>query len=401
MKSNLRSFASLLLHLLALLGILFIPFSFCLTSIQSSITEAFFHKPIELANRFFMLHVSNSVITSDSATMYLLLFVLLIIALVLAVLLSIWSSFNKYRTIIVRTIQVMMVYYLSLIMLKYGLDKIFKTQFYLPEPNILYTPFGMLDKDILYWSTISVSRSYNIFLGIVEVIPALLLLHYRTRIIGLIVLSGVLVNVLFINLSFDISVKLFSSFLLFLTILLLLPYSKRTIDFLVGKEPKPLCPISGKQILSNRFAHFSLKITVMLFLLAESFLPYILSRNFNDDKMARNFLHGAYHVTLMQKKAGDLPEIKRVFIHRRSFLIFQYEDNSTTDFRLEIDRKANKFRLRDYDNQVFILNYNFDTDKKELEIWSEEVGWHLITKALPWQELPVLNPQFHWTVDEV
>src|SRR5690606_16225956 len=37
--------------------------------------------------------------------------------------------------------------FLSLHLLKYGFDKIFKTQFYLPEPNILYTEMGMLDKD--------------------------------------------------------------------------------------------------------------------------------------------------------------------------------------------------------------------------------------------------------------
>src|SRR5205085_9499653 len=107
------------------------------------------------------------------------------------------------------------IYYLCLQLLKYGVDKIFKNQFYLPEPNTLFTPAGMLDKDILYWSTMGTSYGYNIFLGSLEIAAALFILIKRTRLIGLLLSLGILINVTEVNFGFDISVKLFSLFLLF------------------------------------------------------------------------------------------------------------------------------------------------------------------------------------------
>ena len=50
----------------------------------------------------------------------------------------------------------------------YGVQKLLMQQFFTPEANTLYTPLGRLDKDILFWTTMGLSRGYNIFLGVVE-----------------------------------------------------------------------------------------------------------------------------------------------------------------------------------------------------------------------------------------
>ena len=39
-------------------------------------------------------------------------------------------------------------WFLALQLLQYGFDKVFKHQFYLPEPNTLYTPLGLLPPDL-------------------------------------------------------------------------------------------------------------------------------------------------------------------------------------------------------------------------------------------------------------
>jgi len=40
-------------------------------------------------------------------------------------------------------------------LLNYGTDKLFLEQFYKPDANILFTPLGFLDSDILFWSKYS------------------------------------------------------------------------------------------------------------------------------------------------------------------------------------------------------------------------------------------------------
>ncbi|MFN5417704.1 MAG: hypothetical protein ACK5B9_11655, partial [Flavobacteriia bacterium] len=122
-------------------------------------------------------------------------------------------------------------YTLAFFLLKYGYDKLFKLQFYFPEPNILHTEFGKLDLDILYWSTIGKSHSYNIFLGLIEIIPAFLLFFARTRKLGACIGLAVLIHVLMINISYHIEVKILSSFLIFLCLIILSKYWKSLVGF--------------------------------------------------------------------------------------------------------------------------------------------------------------------------
>jgi hypothetical protein len=132
-------------------------------------------------------------------------------------------------------------YYLALILFIYGFSKVFKAQFYLPEPNLLFTTLGNLDKDILFWSTIGSSRSYSIFLGIIEIIPAMLLLFRKTSFIGSLIATGVLLHVVAINLLFYFCENLFTFFIDF------------SAFFSIPNNKKHLAPLSNRTIFNNRF----------------------------------------------------------------------------------------------------------------------------------------------------
>jgi hypothetical protein len=206
----------------SLLGVLFIPFSFRYLHFQAESTKFLFEDLILfIASTFDTIRISNPEVSSDSTTFYLLMVLLFCIAIFFVTAFSRFDIWQKNETRILQGIQLVLTFYLSVIMLKYGFDKIFKAQFYLPEPNTLFTPLGLLDKDIAYWSTMGASRVYNVFMGLAEVIPAILLFFSRTRIFGLFILLGVLTNVVFVNFGFDISVKLYSSFLWLICFLLL------------------------------------------------------------------------------------------------------------------------------------------------------------------------------------
>jgi hypothetical protein len=93
----------------------------------------------------------------------------------------------------------------------------------LPEPNLLFTPLGQLDKDILYWSTMGSSYGYNLFLGCTELLTGVLLFFRKTRAIGALAAVFICANIVAVNFSFDISVKLLSSFLLLLSLFIAIP----------------------------------------------------------------------------------------------------------------------------------------------------------------------------------
>lgn len=392
--------------LFAFLGIVFIPFSFQYLTIQSEVTKFLFEDLIRYtAAKMGNILIVNPEISSDSSTLYLLFFILFLIAVITVSILSFFDFWRSYKGSIFKLIQLIITYYLACVMLKYGFDKIFKSQFYLPEPNTLYTPLGMLDKDILFWSTMGTSYSYNIFMGLMEVIPALMLLYYRTRILGLFILSGILLNVVFINFGFDISVKLYSTLLLLLCLLLLFPFLKNIWKFFVLQKETKLNNWTERKIIVSKSARVIIKTVVIFFIFMESLYPHLLRTEYNDDNEPRNELHGAYQVLKTESentksKLGN-QNIKRIFIHRQNYIIFQYEDDTMEDFYVEINPDKKQLLLKGYNNETITLEYQYSQVSKTLELKSIAAGTTIYCKSLDWKKLPVLRPLFHWTVDEI
>jgi len=124
-------------------------------------------------------------------------------------------------------------YYLSLQLIIYGFNKLFLMQFPIPSANLLYTNLGELSKDILFWISISTSPLYNYFTGGLEILTGLLLLHFRTRVIGSLLAIVIFSTIVLINFSFDISVKFYSLFLLITSLFIAAPYIKSLFNFFV------------------------------------------------------------------------------------------------------------------------------------------------------------------------
>lgn len=403
---RIESFIYQTLILFSFLGIVFIPFSFQYLNIQSVIAKFLFQDLIVyIVTKMGNITISNPEITSDSTTLYGLFFVLLFLSSIFTIVFTLFNYWKIHKNQINNLFQIVLVYYLACVMLKYGFDKIFKIQFYLPEPNTLYTPLGMLDKDILFWSTMGTSYSYNIFMGLMEVIPALMLFFNKTRILGLFILLGVLINVVFINFGFDISVKLYSLFLLLICFLLLVPNLKKLIHFFISNQPTVLSSFKGSEIIYSKSTRIAIKTLIIFFIFTESLFPYIRNQNFNNDNTIQNPLRGAYEVVKIEqnktnKNSVNL-KIKRIFIHRDNYFIFQYTDDTMEDFYLEINETRNQFTLTNYNGEKIKLNYKFVENSKTLAIYSPELGINIYSKSLPWKKMPLIQPLFHWTVDEI
>jgi hypothetical protein len=331
-------------------------------------------------------------IVSDSTGMYLQTILLFLIATILA---GVWHILKKEKEPRLNYfIEILCAYYLSLQFFKYGFDKLFKYQFYLPEPNTLYTKLGDLSKDILYWSSIGSSHSYSVFLGLTEIIPAFLFLFRKTRLIGAIIALFVMINVTMINFSFDISVKLYSGFLLMLCIIIAGPGVFKIYSGLKNRDWKAEADLTAVKPQ----LYFTLKTGLILLILTESLWGYVASGVYNDDSALRPYLHGAWKVTRHIQNNDTLncshsDYIQNIFIHRKGYLIIQNRNGEMKDYKLSVIR--NYLQLTDYDSTTIRFQYSENNNTLLLRNEYTEIQ----TEKTDLQKLPLLDKDFHWTID--
>jgi hypothetical protein len=346
-------------------------------------------------------------IISDSTGFYMHLVHLCIVSILLSAL-SLWKWKKALADLrIFYVLQLICAYLLAFFLFKYGFEKVFKHQFYQPEPNTLFTPVGYLSKDILFWTTIGASYSYSVFLGLLEVLPAFLLLHRRTRLLGALIAFGVLTHVLVINLSFDISVKVLSGYLLLLSIGVLAPYRKQLFAFFWLRSgtipPHTLADFEKPKTTIQRVV----KAGIAGLILFESLFLYFNTGNFNDDLAPRPTLHGAYTITGFQTVGdsvsvlGKLSDIQRIFIHRRGYLIVQHQNGSMHDYKAFAGETSQRITLWQASGKLDILvtTDNISSQKCRFSWMENRQSYVLETQKTDLRQLPLLQPSFHGTID--
>ena len=387
----------LYISIFILLGIFFIPVSSQFYAIQNWLTEAFFGQFVNWSAYQLNIHWELHDFSSDSTRLMLLLAWLLIFSLPI-------FFFIKYRKEnfvkkIISITSIFSTYFIAWILLKYGFDKLFKAQFYSPEPNILYSKVGDLDKDILFWTSMGSSYSYSVITGLFEIISGILLLFRKTRNLAILLSIGVFVNVLAINVGFDISVKLFAVFLLLTSLYLAAPFARNLWLFLSNQSFK-LSTNNEKHIPEFNGAKW-LKLLLIFGIFLECLYPFMKNSNFNDDLAERPIYHGAYEVEAIVRGSDTLSpaiaNLNRLFFHRDHYLILQDTADSFVDYSYSLNAAQTKIKLIDYNEntKVYTISYNPRTSTLLLKNSKEQ----LICKALPWKQMALLQPLFHLTVD--
>jgi hypothetical protein len=146
----------------------------------------------------------------------------------------IWSVVDRGRRQYVtahRWLRVYLRYSLCPIMVVYGAMKIIPVQFGSLSLSTLLQPYGNASPMGLLWNFMGYSTPYTVFAGYAEMLAGLLLIPRRTTTVGAMLAMAVLSNVVMLNFSYDVPVKLFSVHLLCTAAVLLLPELRRLVDF--------------------------------------------------------------------------------------------------------------------------------------------------------------------------
>lgn len=150
-----------------------------------------------------------------------------------------WAALDRKRSRYERAHQLFRIYLrysLALAMISYGAMKVVQSQFEPPTLDRLVEPFGSASPMGILWAFMGVSKAYNFFTGAIELSSGILLTFRRTTLLGALIATGAMANVVALNYSYDVSVKIYSTQLLFEAIILAAPAARRLLDlFLLNR----------------------------------------------------------------------------------------------------------------------------------------------------------------------
>lgn len=336
-----------------------------------------------VVNRLFGMHPYFE----DSSGMYLLLPVSVLLGL-LTGLIRLHPAIRPKAFQPMQVALTVMLYFLILTLWEYGWIKLVKMQFYLPEPNTVYTHLGSLSKDIAYWSVIGSSRTYVVFLGLTELIAGILLLIRRTRFPGLVVTAGIFINVLMVNLAFDISVKLFAFTLLAMAIVLLCGYPNQW-RYLFQLPVRPQMPVARSE---STWKHWG-RALVLSLMIVEVVYPSVVTGSLNDDSLPRPAFHGAWQIEHHR-------QLSRFYVHREGYVILENKDGRQADWKVltSIGRRLQLLDERTGQKSVLYLK---QTSSGAEAVWSRNgITDTLEMSQLPYRNLPLFRESVHCFSDE-
>ncbi|MBW8873963.1 MAG: hypothetical protein JF614_03295 [Acidobacteria bacterium] len=183
-----------------------------------------------------LFHVDITVFpngSGDTTYNYVQVFIYAVLAAAVAL---IWSVLDRRRTQYTRLYDWLRIYVrfsLATAMMSYGAIKIIKSQFPSPSLDRLLQPIGDQSPMGLLWTFMGFSASYNVFTGLGEFLGGLLLTTRRTLLLGALLSIAVLSNIVMLNFSYDVPVKLYSLHLLAMAVFLCLPELRRLAHFFV------------------------------------------------------------------------------------------------------------------------------------------------------------------------
>lgn len=378
------------------LAVLFVPIDLILIPGQQAFTQWIWSKPIGWTYAVVTGRAApHTGVFSDSLSLYLLMGWLFVLAVGITPL--IWLHRERASRRIIPFLLQVITAYLALQLLRYGYAKLVKTQFYLPEPNTLYTPLGGLSRDLAFWSVIGTSPMYNLITGVLECLAGLGLLFKRTHRMALLLSLGIFAQVLLVNISFDISVKVFAAMLFLITWLLMMPWLRPLWQLLSERSltALPKTPDSIDEPLKKPLLFFRIFLACML--LTELGLFASSTGWTADDERPRPPLHGAYAVRPPKKGKA---KFSHFFFHRRHYLILRTTDGQDRSYPVRVDTISQHFYWEDSVGEWKRGAYRWHLADQTLSLKPAPQADSLVGQVLPWRDLPLLKQSIHWTIDQ-
>jgi hypothetical protein len=331
-----------------------------------------------------------------------------------------YIKLNYWLCLIVR-------YYLVFVSLEYGLVKIFLRQMPFPSQSQMATSLGDFAPMRLAWMFMGYSKIYEAFAGLIEISVGILLLFRKTATLGALLALAVYTNVLVINLSYDVPVKLFSINVVICCLYLLLNELNRLLCFFVLNKPAARCNIFYFSY-SKKWMHNARYILKTLFIIAVFIIPFYrywqlkYGHRYMSAVVAKHDSHnpikpGIYDVVVFKVNKDSL-QISPSDSLRWQDVIFEHGANSgsikTADtifrqrykrgyFKYETDTKQHTINFRKLPtdsamNQAVVLSMYYEIpNDSTIQLWGKKNNDSLyVLLKRSNRHFQLSEKQFHW-----
>lgn len=350
-------------------------------------------------------HPSGS---GDTAYNYVLILCYLVLALAAT---AVWTLLDRRRANYARLHEWLRVYVrftLATAMLLYGAEKVIPEQFGTPLPSDLLEPIGEGSPMGLLWTFMGSSIPYVIFTGAAEMLGGLLLAARRTTLLGALVCIGVLSNVVLLNFSYDVPVKLYSSHLLLMAVFLAAPDLRRLAGLFVWNRRVP--PAGQRPLFASRQGNRAALVSGAVFILYvtvdalhqshENRLQYadVLNRQ-------RQRLYGVWEVEEFAVDGAVRPLLvtdealwRRLVFEWPGTIGIQYaHETEVRDYELRLDPGPHMYTLCcDPEWQAAISFKQIEPEVLALEGLVDGKQIRGRFRRLDDSRFPLLNRGFHW-----
>jgi hypothetical protein len=242
---------------------------------------------------------------------------------------------------------------LGSLLLYYAWDKILPAQFG-SGPNLekVIRPVAQLTPMELLWAFMSVSRPYAVFSGAAELAGGVLLFTRRTALLGAIIATIAMANVLMLDLSYDVGVKFLAGQMFVMALSLVVPYAVRLGQVLILHRPDPLAPVGPLALAppSDRIVRAAgIVFGAIMIVWTYGMAREIMIENTGVDRL----FHGVWEVEAMERGGTPVPLLVTDYGLWRS-LVFPADDSTAsviamsgaeTSYRVRVDSAAGTLTL--------------------------------------------------------
>jgi hypothetical protein len=255
--------------------------------------------------------------------------------------------------------------YLGATLLTYGWYKLIPTQFGAVGPERLVIPIGDSSPMGLLWTFMGASVPYQMLTGLTEVVAGALLFWRRCAPLGALLALFVVGQVVALNYCYDVAVKLLSSHLLALALVLAAPDLPRLFAALTGEGPLPPRAVDPYPLAGRlRVAAIAGKLALLCVVTAATIAVSVEALYARGRLAPIGPLHGVYRVEAFERPAAagvaldDAARWLRFAVNEAGLAGIQRADGSGERLRLTIDRTARTLTLtRIGGDERFILHY--------------------------------------------
>lgn len=319
----------------------------------------------------------------------------------------VWSIADRkrlqYDTLLFWII-VLVRYYLAVILIGYGFIKIIKTQFPFPFTSKLFQTYGESSPMGLLWTFMGYSTAYNLFTGLFEALGGFLLFFRHTKTIGALLSIAVMSNIVMLNFSYDVPVKLFSLHLLFMSVFVVVPEWRRLADFFIFGRATP--DVAFKPVFNNkrwRLAYYAGKTCLIIYVVASDIFFGLQQQKQMAAINGDYSINAIYEVETHIINKDTIPPImndtkrwKRLLVASGERISIEYMDNAKINWRLVPDSIKQSVKIMSPDSStIYSFRYELEGQKCFLRgaLASDSVN---VTLKRVSHDIPLVSRGFHW-----